>query len=117
MVRPIGDIPAEVPTEVRARFASAEARLYPLALADPDGYERVASVIGVVADELRRAAADVAAVLEHREELVGRRCGSGSRWTAPRRGGRRRLGAALPGARRERAHRVVRRLTSCANLF
>jgi hypothetical protein len=72
MVRPIGDIPAEVPTEVRARFASAEARLYPLALADPDGYERVASVIGVVADELRRAAADVAAVPEHREELVSR---------------------------------------------
>jgi hypothetical protein len=72
MVRPIGDIPAEVPTEVRARFASAEARLYPLALADPDGYELVASVVGVVADELRRTAADVATVLEHREELIGR---------------------------------------------
>lgn len=72
MVRPIGDIPDEVPAEVRTRFAAAEARVYPLALADPDGYERVASLVGVVADELRRTAADVAAVLEHREELIGR---------------------------------------------
>jgi hypothetical protein len=72
MVRPIGDMPVEVPAEVRARFAAAEARLYPLALADPDGYELVASVVGVVADELRHTATDVAAVLEHREELIGR---------------------------------------------
>jgi hypothetical protein len=72
MVRPIGDIPGDVPAEVRARFAAAEARLYPLALADPDGYERVAAVIGVVADELRRTATDVAAVLEQRQELIGR---------------------------------------------
>jgi hypothetical protein len=72
MVRPIGDMPVEVPAEVRARFAAAEARLYPLALADPDGYELVASVVGVVADELRHTATDVAAVLEHREGLIGR---------------------------------------------
>ena len=55
-----------------ARFTAAEARLYPLALADPDGYERVASLVGLVADELRRTAADIATVLEHREELIGR---------------------------------------------
>jgi hypothetical protein len=72
MVRQIGDMPVEVPAEVRARFAAAEARLYPLALADPDGYELVASVVGVVADELRHTATDVAAVLEHREGLIGR---------------------------------------------
>lgn len=63
--------PAEViPTEALSRFAAAEARLYPMALTDPEGYQRATTLVGLVADELRRSAGDVPAVLQRRAELV-----------------------------------------------
>jgi hypothetical protein len=61
----------KIPVEAMARFHAAEARLYPMALTDPDGYELAASLVGLVADELRRSAADLSSVLERRSELLG----------------------------------------------
>lgn len=61
----------EVPVEALTRFAAAEARLYPMVLTDPDGYRRAATLVGLVADELRHTDADVAGVLERRAELIG----------------------------------------------
>ena len=61
----------EIPVEAMARFTAAEARLYPMALTDPAGYELVTSLVGLVADELRRSSADIASVLERRSELIG----------------------------------------------
>jgi len=68
MVRPVGDIPVET----MARFAAAEARLYPMVMVDPDGYQLVTSLVGLVASELRRDCADLAAVFAHRPELISR---------------------------------------------
>jgi hypothetical protein len=61
----------KIPVEAMARFHAAEARLYPMALTDPDGYELAASLVGLVTDELRRSAADLSSVLERRSELLG----------------------------------------------
>lgn len=66
MVRPVD----EIPVEAMARFTAAEARLYPMALTDPAGYELATSLVGLVADELRRSCADVSSVLERRGELI-----------------------------------------------
>ena len=66
------DRPAdEIPVEAMARFTAAEARLYPMALNDPAGYELATSLVGLVADELRRTSADISSVLERRSELIG----------------------------------------------
>jgi hypothetical protein len=62
----------KVPAETMARFAAAEARLYPMALTDPSGYERATCLVGLVADELRRSSGTTSSVLERRDELVGR---------------------------------------------
>ena len=65
------DVPVDrVPVEAMARFHAAEARLYPMALTDPAGYELAVSLVGLVADELRRDGADVSSVLERRAELI-----------------------------------------------
>jgi len=65
------DVPVDrVPVEAMARFHAAEARLYPMALTDPAGYELAVSLVGLVADELRRDGADVSSVLERRSELI-----------------------------------------------
>ena len=66
MVRPVGD----VPVEAMARFTMAEARLYPMVMIDPAGYQLATSLVGLVANELRRECADVATVLERRAELI-----------------------------------------------
>jgi len=49
---------------------AAEGRLYPLALTDPAGYQLATSLVGLVADELRRSCSDVSTVAERRDELV-----------------------------------------------
>jgi hypothetical protein len=67
MLGPLSAIPAEA----MARFVAAEARLYPTALTDVDAYQRAASVVGLVARELR-SSTDIDAVLGRRAELVGR---------------------------------------------
>jgi hypothetical protein len=68
MVRPVDGVSVEAMT----RFAAAEARLYPMVMTDPAGYEVATSLVGLVADELRRDCADVAAVLACRAELISR---------------------------------------------
>jgi hypothetical protein len=61
-----------IPPEAMARFTAAEARLYPMAISDPDGYERAATVVGLVAAELRVTAGDVPSVLDGREAMIAR---------------------------------------------
>ena len=70
MDRPGENLGDELPVETLARLSAAEARLYPLALVDPEGYELNTSVVGLLADELRRDTADVASALARRAELV-----------------------------------------------
>jgi hypothetical protein len=62
--------PDRIPPAVLARFMSAEARLYPMAMTDPDGYERAITLVGMVANELRQQCADLGSVLERRNELI-----------------------------------------------
>jgi hypothetical protein len=68
MVRPVGD----VPVEAMARFTAAEAHLYPMVMTDPAGYQLATSLVGLVANELRRDCAEISTVLERRAELIGR---------------------------------------------
>lgn len=63
---------AEISADVVARFTVAEARLYPMALTDPAGYQLATSLVGLVAGELRRSCPDVPAVVAQREELIER---------------------------------------------
>jgi hypothetical protein len=55
---------------VLVRFTSAESRLYPMAMTDPDGYERAITLVGMVANELRQQCTDLDSVLERRNELI-----------------------------------------------
>lgn len=59
-----------IPAAALERFTAAEARLYPMALTDPDGYRIATSLVGLVAEELRRSCPDVSAVIERRDELM-----------------------------------------------
>ncbi len=61
-----------IPPAVLARFTTAEARLYPMAMTDPDGYERAVTLVGMVTNELRQHCADIASVLERRDELIAK---------------------------------------------
>jgi hypothetical protein len=61
-----------IPPGAMGRFTAAEARLYPMAMTDPAGYERAATLVGMVADELRVAGGDIASVLEDREAMIAR---------------------------------------------
>jgi hypothetical protein len=61
-----------LPPEVAARFALAESRLYPMAMSDPEGYERAVTLVGIVADQLRERCADLACVIARRDELIAR---------------------------------------------
>jgi hypothetical protein len=61
-----------LPGAAQARFTAAEGQLYPLALVDPDEYEQVTRVVGLLATELRTEAPDIATVLGLREELAAR---------------------------------------------
>ena len=112
----------EIPAQALSRFAAAEARLYPMALTDPVGYQLATTLVGLVADELRRSTVDVATVVDRRAELVDLvpRLAAGGRSRRrrhPGRGGRRRgVGTALPRARWHRFGGVRGRLTSTADL-
>ncbi|HSS67329.1 MAG TPA: hypothetical protein VLK34_02175 [Nocardioidaceae bacterium] len=59
-----------ISASVVSRFAAAEARLYPMAVTDPAGYERATTLVGLVAGALRADAADVDAVLAGRADLI-----------------------------------------------
>lgn len=72
MVQSVGDVPGDIPGDVMARYTAAEARLYPMVMTDPAGYQLAISLVGLVAHELRRDCADIATVLERRAELIGR---------------------------------------------
>lgn len=62
----------EIPLDVMARFTAAEARLYPMVMMDPVGYQLATALVGLVANELRRNCMDITTVLERRRELIGR---------------------------------------------
>lgn len=64
-----GPVDALTPA-ILVRFTSAEARLYPMAMADPEGYERAITLVGLVADELRKQCADIESVLACRERQI-----------------------------------------------
>lgn len=66
---PIGD-PSET-TAAESRFAAAESRIYPLAIADTEAFERATSLVGLVAVELR-ACSTVVEVVERLDEIVAR---------------------------------------------
>jgi hypothetical protein len=70
--RVVTDPILEIPAEAMARLTAAEARLYPMAMTDPDGYQRATMLVGLVAGELRRDCADIATVLDRRSELISR---------------------------------------------
>lgn len=61
-----------IPAEAMSRFSAAEGRLYPMAIVDPAGYETAATLVGIVARELRQTCGDVAAVLHARDDLIAR---------------------------------------------
>ncbi|MEO7006242.1 MAG: hypothetical protein ABI275_05425 [Terrimesophilobacter sp.] len=58
-------------TSAVARFSAAEARLYPLAMADTEAFERATSLVGLVATELR-SCGGVAEVVEQLGGVVAR---------------------------------------------
>ena len=62
--------PGPIPPAVLVRFTNAEARLYPMAMTDPDGYERAITLVGMVADQLRQQCNDLDSVLRRRDELI-----------------------------------------------
>jgi hypothetical protein len=62
--------PDPIPAAALVRFTSAESRLYPMAMTDPDGYKRAITLVGMVANELRQQCADIESVLERRDELI-----------------------------------------------
>jgi hypothetical protein len=61
-----------LPAAALARFTSAEARLYPMAMTDAVGYELATTLVGLVATELRRDCQDVESVLSSRDSLIDR---------------------------------------------
>ena len=62
--------PDPIPAAVLVRFTNAEARLYPMAMTDPEGYERAITLVGMVANELRQRCDDLDSVLEQRNVLI-----------------------------------------------
>ena len=58
--------------EAMMRFTVAEGRIYPLAMTDPEGYERAITLVGLVANELRRSSSTFYAVLGARDDLIER---------------------------------------------
>jgi hypothetical protein len=66
----MADAVVPIPAEAVTRFIAAESRLYPLAVVDPDGYEHMITLVGLVVAELRRTSPDIDAVLNQRAELI-----------------------------------------------
>ena len=61
-----------LPADAVMRFTVAEGRIYPLAMTDPEGYERAITLVGLVANELRRSSTNFDAVLGSRDDLIER---------------------------------------------
>ena len=59
-----------IPPDAMSRFTAAEARLYPLALVDPEAYERAVTLVGMLMSPLRGTCPDVDAVLGCRDSLL-----------------------------------------------
>jgi hypothetical protein len=59
-----------IPPDAVSRFTAAEARLYPLALVDPESYERAVTLVGMLMKPLRATCPDVEAVLQYRDTLL-----------------------------------------------
>ena len=59
-----------IPPDAVVRFTAAEARLYPLAMVDPETYERAVTLTGSLLKHLRATCPDIDAVLEGREALM-----------------------------------------------
>lgn len=69
MPNPAPDTPG-IPPDAVSRFTAAEARLYPLALVDPEMYERAVTLVGMLMKPLRATCPDIDAVLQCREQLL-----------------------------------------------
>jgi hypothetical protein len=63
---------AAIPAAAMARFTTAEGRLYPMVMVDPDGYQHATSLVGLVVDDLRGSCTDIEAVLQARAGLIDR---------------------------------------------
>jgi hypothetical protein len=59
-----------IPREALVRFTAAEGRLYPLAMVDPEAYERGVTLTGMLLKDLRSTCPDIDAVLDRRETLL-----------------------------------------------
>lgn len=59
-----------IPPDAVVRFTAAEARLYPLAIVDPEAYERAVTLTGTLLKDLRATCPDIDAVLHRREALM-----------------------------------------------
>jgi hypothetical protein len=62
----------DVPPADLARFRAAEDRLYPLAMTDPERYQRGVTLCGLLLDDLRASCPDVDAVLRRLPALTER---------------------------------------------
>lgn len=60
----------DLPPEDLARFRAAEDRLYPLAMTDPERYQRGLTLCGLLLDDLRSRCSDVETVLQRRSALL-----------------------------------------------
>ena len=69
MSHPAAHTPGIPPAAV-VRFTAAEARLYPLAMVDPETYERAVTLTGTLLKDLRATCTDIDAVLHRREALM-----------------------------------------------
>ena len=58
------DLPERaVPVAILMRFTAAEAAIYPLAMTDPDRYERAVTIVGLVLRQLRHDCTNVDALV------------------------------------------------------
>jgi hypothetical protein len=59
------ELPAAAgPAVLIRRFTAAEAAIYPLAMTDPDRYERAVTVVGLVFQQLRRDCSSIDALVD-----------------------------------------------------
>jgi hypothetical protein len=65
MSHPASHTPA-IPPEAMVRFTAAEARLYPVAMVDPETYERAVTLTGTLLKDVRATCPDIDAVLHRR---------------------------------------------------
>lgn len=69
MTHPVPPTPG-IPPGAVARFTIAESRLYPVAMVDPEAYQRAVTLTGRLLGDLRATCPDIDAVLRRRESLM-----------------------------------------------